>query len=157
MVDRDPKLRGARLAVIDARVVILLLDEARNRVIARVFGVPKENSLLVTIIGLGALAEALRGSAGKLQVKADWKLDDAVIATAVTHEALHAISGNRYRNVRFFGALVALAVLDKSFRPAVSRSFRAVSASERRVRRGLENLNQIIGLSGDRRRPSGVS
>lgn len=135
------------MAFTDARVAILLLDEARNRLVLRVFGIPKDKSLLVTLVGIGALLEALRGSAGKLQVKADWKLDDAVIGTALTNEVLHAVSGGRYRNVRFFGALVALAVLEKSFRPAVRGSFRAARASERKAQAGLRSLNRVIGLS----------
>ena len=47
---------GARLLVSDIRVAFLLLDEARCAIVARLFGVAKDESVLVSIVAVGALA-----------------------------------------------------------------------------------------------------
>jgi hypothetical protein len=49
---------GARLLVSDVRVALLLLDEARYRVVNRLFGVERDQSWLVTLIALAVLAQA---------------------------------------------------------------------------------------------------
>src|SRR3954462_601014 len=52
----------ATLALVDVRVRSLMVREARRRAVTGVFGVPaEEQSLLVTLVLLGAAATVLRG------------------------------------------------------------------------------------------------
>jgi hypothetical protein len=70
-INRDQDDGGAKLLFTDARVAFLLLDEARYRALARLFGVPRDKSFLVTTIALGTLAQALHDkAAGVLTVQA---------------------------------------------------------------------------------------
>jgi len=63
---REQYFGGARLLFSDARVVYLLLNDARSRAIARVFGISGQNSALVTMIALGIAAEATHRKVGRV-------------------------------------------------------------------------------------------
>ena len=57
---------GARLLVSDVTVALLLVDEARHRVVERLFGVSREQSWQVTLIALALLASAAHDKSDQL-------------------------------------------------------------------------------------------
>jgi hypothetical protein len=121
-------------------VAFLLLDEARYRVVSRIFGVPRDNSYLVTAIALGTAAAAAHGKAARvLRVPAGPSVADSVLAAAVVKESMHRIAGAWSRDTPLFGTLIGLAVLGASFRPVLSASFGGVNASLHRARAAFDH------------------
>jgi hypothetical protein len=126
---------GARLLLTDARVVSLLLDDARRRAVARMFGVPLDKTGLVTVIAVGTLAQALHDKAAPvLAGPALPSLGGAVFAGTTAKDVAHFIAGDWSRETPLFGSLVVVVVLGTLFRPVLRVSFRDVKASAHRAR-----------------------
>jgi hypothetical protein len=136
--DQDPG--GLRLLINDMTVAYLLLVEARHRVAARLFGVSRDESFLVTAIALGTLAGALHDRAARaLAAPSTPSLGDTVLAAGVIKESVHGIAGAWSKDTPLFNTLVAIAVLGTLARPVLRVSFRDVKASAHRVRVGFDH------------------
>jgi hypothetical protein len=146
-LSNDKHVSPERLLVGDAIILFRILSEARHRAVARVFGVGKESSTIVTLIAIGATARALRRIAAAPRTQARKVRSsptaggDAMIGTAALRETVDSIAGHPSRDTSSAAALIAFAVLAHSFRPAVAgflrtlrESFRAVIAEGRRLR-----------------------
>src|SRR5205807_3178628 len=84
----DGYFSGARLLTTDAGVVLLLLDQARYRVVERMFGVSEENSWLVTAIAAGVLARAVQGKASQvMRVPHGPSFGDTMLGTGMLRAA----------------------------------------------------------------------
>jgi hypothetical protein len=146
MPSGNKSLGAGRRLFGDTRLVFLLLNEVRHRIVARLFGVSRKDSNLVTIFAIGSLAGVLRAGATRLRgIRLRPSVAETAIGAAVLKETVHGIAGDRSRGTPLFAALIAFVVLEKSFGPAlrgtfrgVRGSFRAVMASLRRVRVLLE-------------------
>jgi hypothetical protein len=136
-----------RLLVGDAIILSRILSEVRHHVVARVFGVGRQDSTLVTLVVIGAFARALHRIAGapSRQVSkvrsSPTAVGDAMIGTAAIKETIDSIAGHPSRDTSSAAALIVLAVLAHLFRPAVAglvragrESFGAVIAEARRLR-----------------------
>jgi hypothetical protein len=131
---------GARLLLSDIRVASLLLNEARCAVVARLFGVPRDKSVLVTIIAVGALAQAAHDKATRaLGIQAYPSFGDSMIGTSVLRESAHWITGDYYRDTPIFGTLIAIGVLGTSLRPVLRVSLRGAKAASHGARVEFEN------------------
>jgi hypothetical protein len=131
---------GSRLLSSDVRVAWLLLDDARCRFIERWFGVPKEDTFLVTMIGLGLVAGAVHRHAERvLRVPGGPSAPDTVIGGAVLRESMHRIAGTWSRDSSSFGTLVAIAMLGASVRPGLAASLRGIKASSHVARAGFDH------------------
>jgi hypothetical protein len=121
---------GARLLISDSTVAYLLLNEARGRVVQRMFGVPKNNSALVTVIALAALAEAIHENARKaLKGPAAPSQGDSLLGFAIVNEVLRGLAGAGSGDSPFFGPLVTFALVSASIRPAVRASLRGLKTA----------------------------
>jgi hypothetical protein len=108
----------ARMVVADVGVRSLLLGEARRRAVTRVFGVPPDDqSLLVTLILLGAAGTVLRGLAPALPRPSR---THAAVGGTVLNTTLRGIAGAPSATVPLAGGLIAFALLSHSLRPAVA-------------------------------------
>lgn len=125
---------GARLLLSDAIVALLLADEARYRAMARLFGIPRQGSLLVSVVATGTLAGAIHA---KLRLGARPGVGDAFLGAASVGELMHAIAGPPSRNTRFFGGLVGIALVGGLLAPGVRESARGIKASSQWVRAGF--------------------
>jgi hypothetical protein len=126
---------GAKLIISDARTAYLLLDEARYRTVERLFGVPRHQSALVTVVALGMLAEALRKKTDQmLRGPGRPSLADAALGAGATRELVNGIVGSPSRDTPLAATLVAVAVIGTAFGPVLRRSIRGVGASSHRVR-----------------------
>jgi len=131
---------GARLFVSDARVALMLLDEARYRAVRRLFGVSRDQSWLVTLIALVLIAEAanakwdqmVRGPGGPTKA-------DVALGAAALRELLTAISGPSSRDTPLVGTLVSIAVLGALVRPGLRRTVHGIRASSHRVRHSFNH------------------
>jgi hypothetical protein len=127
------QLAGARLFVSDvnhvaddARVAFALADDAWERVVARVFGIPRENqSLLVKMLMTGAAATVAGGYVPRLPRRRPSRVD-AAMGGSVLNAAVRGLAGAPSRNIPAAGVLIALAMLARSIRAAAAGSTRDV-------------------------------
>jgi hypothetical protein len=143
---RSPQLTGdeeydAKLLATDLRVALHLLNRARAVAAARVFGVPEDKSMLVSVIAAGLLAQAAYDR-GRRYVTAPVGLTvgDVAIGMTALREASHWITGDRYKDTPIFGSLVALAVAAKVIRPAVRESSRRIKNASQSARAGFDRM-----------------
>lgn len=131
---------GARLfasdvadALSDARVALLLTDEAYERLVAQVFGVPRERqTFLVKLILTGVLVTVLEGLAPRPpRIRPSGA--DTAIGAAVLTTALRGIVGAPSRSMPAAGALIGFALLAHSLRSAMTRSSRDLHALAHRA------------------------
>ena len=116
----------ARMVFVDVGVRSLLLGEARRRAVTRVFGIPAEHqSLLVTMILLGAAGTAARGLAPPLPRPSR---TDAAVGGTVLNTTLRGIAGPPSARVPLAGGLIAFALLSHSLRPTVAAALHEVRA-----------------------------
>lgn len=121
------QLAGARLfasdvehVVCDARLAFLLVDHAWEGVLARVFGVPRENqSVLVKVLMTGALATVAGGYVARLPLTRPSSVDTAV-GGSVLNATVRGLAGAPSRSIPAAGALITLAVLRRSIRSALA-------------------------------------
>jgi hypothetical protein len=140
-MNRDQLPSGRRLLFGDLIIAFRVANEARRRLVARVFGVPKEGSFLVTVIALGAVAEGLHGAKAQgIKAKATPSIGDTFIGAIAVKETVAGITGSRDSDRRFVGALIATAVLAKSFRPVLEGALRSARAHARRTRATVRRL-----------------
>ncbi len=126
---------SARLLVSDVGTALLLLDEARYRVVKRLFGVSRDRSWAVTLIALAVLAQAahdksdqmLKGPGGPTRA-------DVVLGAAALRELLAGIPGPSSRDTPLVATLVMIAVAGALVRPALSRTAHGIRTSSHRAR-----------------------
>jgi hypothetical protein len=130
MVRSQGLFGGATLLISDSTVVYLLLNEARGRVVQRLFGVPKNKSALVTVIALAALAEAIHENVQKaLEGPAAPSQGDSLLGFAIVNEVLRGLVGSGSEDSPFFGPLVTFALISASIGPAVRMSLRGLKTA----------------------------
>jgi hypothetical protein len=124
---------GARLfvsdvehVVDDARIAYHLADRGWELVVARVFGVPREDqSVLVKVLLTGALATVAGGYVSRPHPALPSRGDTAMGAS-VLNAAVRGLAGAPSQTIPAAGALIGLAVLAHSIRSAVAGSSRDV-------------------------------
>jgi hypothetical protein len=103
---------GAALLLSDMRVALLLLNEARYRVLRRYLGISRDQANTVTLIAVLMLAQAVSESAGRATnaVRGPTVTGAAVGSTVTSEVVFGLIGGVPARDVQLAGSLV-LAVL----------------------------------------------
>ena len=125
---------GAKLLFVDVRTRSLLAGEARRRGVTRVFGVPRaDQSLLVTVVLIGAVGTVVRGFAAALP-RPRPSGADAAIGGSLLNATFRGIAGAPSGNMPLAGGLIAFAVLSHLLRPAVAGSARTAHAVAHEVR-----------------------
>ena len=133
-VDRVPEL-DADLLLSDVKLALLLVNEARYRALDRLFGVPRDQANLATLIALGALAHALHGKRERLlKGPGGPTRADALLGAATLRELLHQTAGQSSEKTPLIETLVAIAVLAHLARPVIRRSSRRVRAISHKTR-----------------------
>jgi len=133
------------LLVGDAIVVLLLLNEARRRIVARVFGVSGGSSIAVSVVVIGLVAKALHASLARVRrVLVRPSLGDAIIGGGAVKEITHRVAGDWSRDTPFFGGMVIVAVLDKSFGPMLRGAYNAVQGALHTVMAWLHEVRVLI-------------
>jgi hypothetical protein len=144
-----------RLFLGDAIIAIRVLNEALQRAVTRVFGVPRDSSSLVTLFVIGAFARALHRVAAAPRTQArkvrssPTVVGDTMIGAAALKETLDSVAGHPSRDTSSAAALIVFAVLAHSFRPAVEGSLRAVGESVRGVMSEARKVRAAIRRYGD--------
>jgi hypothetical protein len=116
----------ARMLFVDVGVRSLLAGEARRRAVTRLSGIPAEDqSLLVTMIVLGAAGTVVRGFVPRLPRPSGTQ---AAIGGSLLNTTLRGIAGPSAATVPLAGGLIALALVSHSLRPTVAGAVREVRA-----------------------------
>jgi hypothetical protein len=120
----------ARLFFGDAGIALVLLNNARHRLVARVFGVSRDDSNLVTVVAIGSAAVAIHGTVSRVRrIRLFPSVSDGAIGAAVLRETALGIGGAPSRTVPFFGALVTFALVGTSLRPVLRGVVRTTRGS----------------------------
>jgi hypothetical protein len=131
---------GGRLLVSDVRVAFLLINRARHLAIARLFGVPRDQANLVTLIAVMVLAERAHEKAHRLIGGPSLpSAGDGLLAGASLRELLCGFAGAPARDTPLLGTLLTIAVLGGTVGPTASKSLRAVGTSSHRVAVGFHD------------------
>lgn len=118
---------------------LIVLFRVLVRAVGRAFGVSGEGSTLLTLIVIGAAARGVRRvfAAPRNQIRKARSspnlAGNTMIATAAFKETVDSIAGRPSRDKPFAAALIVLAVLTHSFRPAVAGSLDDLRKSVRAV------------------------
>ena len=144
---RPEHLSSARLFVGDGVLVLRLLNEARHRIMYRVFRMPREHSNLMTLFVIAAFVRALQRAAAApgTQVRkarsSPTAVGDTLIGAAAARETVNSIAGRPARDTPFAAALIAFALTAYGLRAALKRlvhevrpALRHLAAAEHRVR-----------------------
>jgi hypothetical protein len=136
-------------------IAFRVLNEARHRAVAAVFGVSKDwRANLVTLLAIGAVASALRrvSAAPRTQVRkvrsSPTATGDTMIAAAVLRETLRSLAGPRPKAASRAAALIVFALVANSIRPTVQRSLRASRAAVRGAIREARRVRDAITRYG---------
>ena len=138
----------------DAIIVSSLLNELRQRITAAVFGISRADSNLVALFVIAALGAAGRRAAAapRTQVRkarsSPTALGDTMIGVAAARETIDSIAGHPSRDMAPAAALITLALVVHSFRPAVKRSVRAMEGAGREVAVQARRIGDAIGRVG---------
>jgi hypothetical protein len=133
-------LGPGRLLLTDAGVALILLNDGRRRALTRLTGLSglsKDESVILTLILLGAAAKALGDTAPSIGGP---NAGDLMLGGATLTEIAHLIAGSPSRSVRGFGGLLAFALIWK-YHPVARGSFKVgrgsahvIAATERKLR-----------------------
>jgi hypothetical protein len=168
-----PMVSAGRAFRSDARLAAVVLNRARYPMLTRMFGVPREQANLLTLVLALAAASATYDALGRI-IRHPWPLSgtDTGIATFLVREAGFGIAGPKAREVQLFGVLIAVAGIGGLTLPGIRRALHAVHVAEQRVgqqrrriyggaQRRADQARQSNGrpprhLDGQIARPSGV-
>jgi hypothetical protein len=151
VVNGDKNLVTDRMLFGDAIITFLLFNEVRRRVVVWVYGVPREDSELMTVVAIGSLAEGLQSGA---RVIATWVVPSfaaTAMGAAALKETAHSIAGDWSRTVPAFGALITFAVVAKTFRPGLRASFRGLREGFHDVGTESRRFLEFVGGQSDLR------
>jgi hypothetical protein len=138
--DRLEDYDGLRLLLSDIRVAGKLLNEARRHTVTRLFGVRDEDSVLVSMVAIGALAAAGHQTAVKAMRGPPLpEFGSTMITGAGVDNLIRGVGGEASRAIPNFGTLVVLAVLASSARPVTRRTLHEVHAVTHAMRMGFDH------------------
>jgi hypothetical protein len=130
----------------DAMIALLLLNEVRHRIIARIFGVTRPQSNAVTFVAVGLLSTVLHERvAGAFAARPRLSVANTAIGAVTVKEASHAVAGTWSRDAPFFGALIVFAVLARSFGPMVLGTLRGAREAIRGITSETGKVLRFLG------------
>jgi hypothetical protein len=153
---------GARLLLSDMRTAFLLVNHARHRTIARLFGVSSDQANLLTLVAALTLAEAVHEKVERLlSAPSVPSLGDGLLASASLRELLAGVAGPPAHETPLSSTLLMIAVVGGTAGPAGLKSLRAIKASSHRMAVGFHHRYGYIVDPGHWRqrraqRPSGA-
>jgi hypothetical protein len=138
--DRLEDYDGLRLLLSDFRVAGKLLNEARCQGLRFLFGVSREDSLLVTVVLCGMLAAAGRRSWTKFMSGPPLPaLGSVLLAGSGLGWVVDTVAGKAAGEIPGLEPLVAFAVLTTSGRPLLGRSLHGAHAATHAARAGFDH------------------
>jgi hypothetical protein len=138
--DRLEDYDGLRLLLSDIRVMGKLLNEARYQTLSRLFGVSREDSLLVTVVALGSVAAMGHRTVVKLMQGPPFpELGNVLMGSAGVNRMVQSVAGEASAEIPGFAALVVLTVVATSIRPVVRKSLHEARTAAHAARMGFDH------------------
>jgi len=131
---------GSNLLLGDARTAFLLVNAARHRALARMFGISPDQANAVTIIGLVLLAQNAHDKVGRfLRMPRPPGLVDGFVLDASVRNVFRGVAGPTVADAPGLSTLLALGVLGTAARPIAKESLRALRSSSQRLTFGFHH------------------
>jgi hypothetical protein len=144
-MNTNSSIGAGRMFFGDAIIAFLLVNEARRRIVMRVFGVSREDANPVTVVAAGTLAGGVHAGAARVLSAAVPSVAAVAIGAAALKEATHTVAGESSRSTPVFEALLAFAVLGTVFGPAVRGSFHGAQGAFRGFVAGSRKVGAFLG------------
>lgn len=131
----------------DPRLAYVLLKEARSHTLERVFGVPRDQQFLLSLVLLGMAGRAVTVRAQRALGSAPGRpnRNGLLLGTSLLDEAAHLLAGDSTPDAPLVGTLVAFALLAALVRPGlhdVRGAARRMQAELGRIPRYVVRLNR---------------
>lgn len=112
---------------------------------ARLFGVSRKDSNIVTAVAVAVTAAGAQSAAGRLRRMAKRPSGaHTAIGAVVLKETAHGIAGDRSRGTPLFATLIVFVVLERSFGPAVRGSLHTAGASLHNIRASWRRVRTVL-------------
>lgn len=151
----SPHLRssgGAGVLAGDLEIGFVLINEARYRAMARLFGATREQTNLITAVAALALAEAMRGTLRRwMSGPMTPTMADDMLGVAMLRELLASAAGPTVRETPQLGTLLMLAFAGRALGPTVIRSIRGMRHQSQRLNSGFRHRYGYLVDVGHRR------
>src|SRR5213592_3344472 len=130
-----PAFGAGQLFLADSRLAFVVLNEARYRVLGRVFGVSREQANLLTFaLALVGFEGAVTTAGRVIRVPLQVSRADFAIGGFMSREAAIGVAGPSAGEVSPFATLMTIAVVGGLALPTLRRTARRLREAERRVR-----------------------
>jgi hypothetical protein len=113
---RASGVSGGRLLATDLRIATLMLNEARYRLVQRVFAIERNEVNLVSIIALLIMAERTQATSTRLRAQRGPTLAENFMGFGIIREALARVAGPDARDTPLLSTLLAVAVIGATAR-----------------------------------------
>jgi hypothetical protein len=143
---------NSRVLLSDIRTMFLIANEARHRVIARLFAVSRDEENLLTFVAALALVDALRERWRRLhRIPGVAAFGDGFLGASAVREVLCSIAGPSSREPQMNGGLLALAVAGGMAGPAIVKSLHGIRSGSHRMSVGFHHRYGYLIDPGHRR------
>jgi len=145
-IGRRPAPSGREMLLVDLGSGLLVLNEARCRMVERMFGVRRDQVNIATVVACLVAAEAAHRRTERFKPSRRPKLADVAIGAGVVRESIYGVAGPSASDTPLAGTLIVLAVLGGLVRQPLVRSAHGMKASSRRLHQAfLGRYGQIVG------------
>jgi hypothetical protein len=127
------EITGANLLLADLRTVVMLANDVRYRTLERLFGLPRAQANVATLVAIVAVAEAARAKLGRLAWAPAPSAGDLALGTATVRHLMLGPAADSAPTIPMFGALAAIAAGGTVVIPAAVRSVRGARSAAREV------------------------
>jgi hypothetical protein len=144
---------GARVLAADLRFVFIVLNQARYRLLAQLFGTSKDQADLLTLVAALLLVEVMRKRWQRLMSGPIVPSSgDAMLGLASVRELLYRVAGPSLRDTPQLGTLLTVAFLGRAIGPTMVRSIRVIRGGSQRVNSSFRRRYGYLVDVGQQRR-----
>jgi hypothetical protein len=127
------EITGANLLLADLRTVFMLANDARYRTLERVFGLPRPQANIATLVATMVLAEAAHAKLGRLLRAPAPSPGELALGTATVRYLMLGPASDAAPAIPMFGALAAIAAGGTVVIPAAVKSVRGIRSAAREM------------------------
>jgi hypothetical protein len=128
------------------------MNEARYRTLERLFGCPKDQANLLTLVAAAVLLEAMRDRWQRIvsgpMVPSQ---GDVLLGMGSVRELMCSVTGPSLRDTPYLGALITVAFVGRAALPSVIRSIRGIRTGSQRFNTGFRSRYGYLVDVGHRR------
>jgi hypothetical protein len=128
------------------------MNEARYRTLERVFGCPKDQANLLTLVAAAVLLEGMRDRWQRIMSgPVTPSQGEVLLGMGSVRELMLSITGPALRDTPYLGALITAAFVGRAAAPTVIRSIRGIRTGSQRFNSGFRHRYGYLVDLGHRR------